>query len=185
LTVSLEKVRFLLVDDNVHMLNIVKTILRGFGAVHVLEAKDPAEAVHRLRHDAIDIVVLDYVIGEQDGVAFLRKLRSDQDSPAPYVPVIMLTAHSERNRVELARDAGATEFCTKPVTAAEMIRKVAAVIDHPRPFVRSDSYFGPERRRHDDPSFAGPERRKSRLEDAASRKPDDEAPGSPAKTSDG
>ena len=133
MSVSLEKVRFLIVDDNVHMLNIVKTILRGFGAVHVLEAKDPAEAIHRLRHDAIDIVVLDYVIGDEDGVAFLRRLRTDQDSPAPYVPVIMLTAHSEKNRVELARDAGANEFCTKPVTAAEMIRKVAAVIDRPRP----------------------------------------------------
>jgi CheY-like chemotaxis protein len=166
LPLSLDKVRFLIVDDNVHMLNIVKTILRGFGAVHVIEAKEPVEAIHRLRNDQIDIVVLDYVIGEEDGVAFLRKLRNDHDSPAPYVPVIMLTAHSERARVEAARDAGATEFCAKPVTAAEMIRKVAAVIDRPRPFVRSDSYFGPDRRRRDDPNFRGPERRKSRLEAA-------------------
>jgi two-component system, chemotaxis family, chemotaxis protein CheY len=180
LTATLEQVRFLIVDDNVHMLNIVKTILRGFGAVHVIEAKEPAEATYRLRHDAIDIVVLDYVIGDEDGVAFLRKLRNDQDSPAPYVPVIMLTAHSEKNRVEAARDAGATEFCTKPVTAAEMIRKVAAVIDHPRPFVRSDGYFGPDRRRRDDPNFKGPERRKSRLEAAGA--PEADAAGDAAVT---
>ena len=163
---SLDKVRFLIVDDNVHMLNIVKTILRGFGATQVIEAKDPGEAFERLRHDAIDIVVLDYLMGEEDGVAFLRRLRNDRASPTPYVPVIMLTAHSEQNRVEAARDAGATEFCAKPVTAAEMLRKVAAVIDHPRPFVRSDTYFGPDRRRRDDPNFQGPERRKDRLEAA-------------------
>jgi CheY-like chemotaxis protein len=163
LAVSLEKVRFLVVDDNVHMQNIVKTILRGFGAMHVFEAKDPTEALYRLRQDSIDIVVLDYVIGDEDGVEFLRRLRNDKDSPSPYIPVIMLTAHSEKGRVESARDAGATEFCAKPVTAAEMLRKVAAVIDHPRQFVRSDSYFGPDRRRHSDPQYRGEERRKDRL----------------------
>jgi DNA-binding NarL/FixJ family response regulator len=103
-------------------------------------------------------------MGDEDGIAFLRKLRHETESPSPYVPVIMLTAHSERARVEAARDAGVTEFCAKPVTAAEMIRKVAAVIDHPRHFVRSDSYFGPDRRRRADPSYRGPERRGHKLD---------------------
>ena len=157
---SLEKVRFLLVDDNVHMLNIVKTILRGFGATIVFEAKDSHEAIFRLKHDSIDIVILDYVMGAEEGVDFLRGLRSRPDSPAPFVPVIMLTAHSERHRVEAARDAGATEFCSKPVTASEMLRKIAAVIDRPRQFVRSDNYTGPDRRRHQDPNYVGEERRR-------------------------
>jgi CheY-like chemotaxis protein len=159
LAASLEKVRFLVVDDNVHMLDIVKTILRGFGAVQVLEAQGLTEAQARLKHDSIDIVVLDYVIGDEDGVEFLRRIRQDPDSPAPYVPVIMLTAHADQPRVEAARDAGASEFCAKPVTAAELYRKVGAVIDQPRPFVRCDGYVGPDRRRRDDPNYAGPERR--------------------------
>jgi len=154
------------------MLNIVKTILRGFGAVHVFEAKETQEALNRLKHDAIDIIVLDYLMGDEDGVAFLRKLRHEADGPAPYVPVIMLTAHSEKTRVEAARDAGVTEFCAKPVTAAEMIRKVAAVIDHPRHFVRADSYFGPDRRRRDDPAYKGPERRKPKLMASSSQASD-------------
>jgi DNA-binding response OmpR family regulator len=84
----------------------------------------------------------------------------------------MLTAHSEKARVEAARDAGATEFCTKPVTAAEMFRKVAAVIDHPRHFVRSETYFGPDRRRREDPNFQGSERRRHKLEAASGQAPD-------------
>jgi two-component system, chemotaxis family, chemotaxis protein CheY len=166
-SVSLEKVRFLLVDDNAHMLNIVKTILRGFGAVRIFEAKNALEAFHRLQHDSIDIIVLDYLMNDEDGVAFIHRLRTSPDSPAPYAPVIMLTAHSEKARVEAARDAGVTEFCTKPVTAAEMLKKVAAVIDRPRPFVRCVCYFGPDRRRHDDPSYRGPERRNDRMPAAA------------------
>jgi CheY-like chemotaxis protein len=154
------------VDDNVHMLNIVKTILRGFGAVNVFEAKEPADAFNYLSRDAIDIVVLDYVMGEEDGVAFLRRLRSDPKSPAPMIPVIMLTAHSEKARVEAARDAGATEFCAKPITAIEMLRKIGAVIDHPRPFIRTDTYFGPDRRRRADPEYAGEERRQAGKNDS-------------------
>jgi two-component system chemotaxis response regulator CheY len=160
------------VDDNVHMLNIVKTILRGFGAVHVFEAKATDEAIYRLRHDSVDIVVLDYLMGDEDGVAFLKKLRHEADSPSPFVPVIMLTAHSERARVEAARDAGVSEFCTKPVTPAEMIRKVAAVIDHPRHFVRSAAYFGPDRRRRADPYYKGEERRSHKQAGAATQEPD-------------
>jgi CheY-like chemotaxis protein len=156
---SLHKVRFLVVDDNVHMIQLVKTILKGFGAAHVFEAKNPAEAFHALGHDAIDIIVLDYVMGEEDGVGLVRKIRRDEASPNPYIPIIMLTSHSERRRVETARDAGVNEFCTKPVTPAELLRKIAAVIDHPRAFVRNDAYFGPDRRRHHDPNYTGPERR--------------------------
>jgi CheY-like chemotaxis protein len=134
-------------------------MLRGLGVKQVLEASDPQQALARLRAGGVDIVVLDYQLGEHDGVEFLRRLRMEPDSPAPFIPVIMLTAHSARARVQAARDAGANEFCAKPVTAAELLRKVIAVIDHPRPFVRTATYFGPDRRRRDDPKYDGPERR--------------------------
>jgi two-component system chemotaxis response regulator CheY len=160
LTGVLEKVRFLIVDDNAHMVGIVKTILKGFGAEHVFDARDTAEAMQRLKNEAIDIIILDYQLGEEDGVAFLHRLRTSSESPAPFMPVIMLTAHADKVRVEAARDAGATEFCAKPVNAAEMLRKVAAVIDRPRPFVRTEGYFGPDRRRRADPDHSGPNRRK-------------------------
>ena len=159
MAVSLEKVRFLVVDDNLHMLTIVKTILRGFGAINVFESKSADDAFERLRRDSIDIVVLDYLMGDEDGVAFLRRLRRDETSPAPFVPVIMLTAHSERARVEAARDAGVSEFCAKPITALEMFRKIASVINHSRQFVRTEGYLGPDRRRRSDPAYPGPERR--------------------------
>ena len=65
MSVSLEKVRFLVVDDNLHVINIVKTVLRGLGAMHVFDARSPKEALERLRNDAIDIVILDYMLGER------------------------------------------------------------------------------------------------------------------------
>lgn len=159
MAVSLEKVRFLVVDDNAHALNIIRTTLRGLGAVHVFDARTPAQALESLRKDEIDIVLLDYMLGDTDGVEFLRRLRSDPKSPAPFVPVIMLTAHTEKRRVEAARDAGVNAFCSKPVTPIEILRKVSAVVDAPQSFVRSNTYVGPDRRRRDDDP-RGPERRK-------------------------
>jgi CheY-like chemotaxis protein len=159
LTTPLDKIRFLVVDDNAHALNLVKTMLRGLGAPQVYDAKTPTQALELLRTEEIDIVILDYMLGDADGVEFLRHLRSDPKSPAPYVPVIMLTAHTERRRVEAARDAGANAFCTKPVTAAEILRKVAAIVEQPLNYVRSDNYVGPDRRRRD-AAPKGPDRRR-------------------------
>ncbi len=181
---GLERVRFLVVDDNAHMINIVKTILRGFGATHIYEAKDATEAFHRLKHDSIDIVITDYQMEVLDGVEFVKLVRNSSDSPSRYVPIIMLTAHSERSRVEAARDAGTNEFCCKPVTAQELHRKVVAVVDYPRPFIKTGSYFGPDRRRKQDPNYAGPERRDGWTEDhrppLRERKRDDMPPDSMA-----
>lgn len=150
MSASLERVRFLIVDDNLHVINIVRAVLRGLGAVHVFDARAPKDALERLRNDAIDIVILDYMLGDEDGVDFLRRLRTDPKSPTPFVPVIMLTSHTEKTRVEAARDAGANAFCSKPVTPAEIMRKVAAIIDRPAPFVRTGDYTGPDRRRRDE-----------------------------------
>jgi two-component system, chemotaxis family, chemotaxis protein CheY len=159
-SVPLERVRFLVVDDNLHVINIVKTVLRGLGALHVFDARTSKDALEHLRDDAIDIVVLDYMLGDEDGVEFLRRLRTDPTSPTPFVPVIMLTAHTEKSRVEAARDAGANAFCAKPVTPADILKKVTAIIDRPQSFVRSGDYVGPDRRRRDDPPRGAPDRRK-------------------------
>ncbi len=71
----------------------------------------------------------------------------------------MLTAHSEQSRVIAARDAGVNEFCSKPVTANELFRKVASLVDHPRQFIKTASFFGPDRRRHTGTVYTGTERR--------------------------
>ncbi len=158
---SLERLRVLIVDDNHHMINIVKTILRGFGIKDYYDARDAVEAFDIVRSESIDFVIVDYQMEILDGTDFVRLVRTADDSPNPYVPIIMLTAYSERSKVEAARDAGVTEFCCKPVTATELYRKVAAVINTPRPFVRTSAYFGPDRRRRDPDTYRGPERRQS------------------------
>ena len=74
-------------------------------------------------------------------------VRTAPDSPNPFVPIIMLTAHSSLERVIQARDSGVNEFLTKPVTASGLYSRISTVIESPRQFVRASEYFGPDRRR--------------------------------------
>ncbi|MDP3853373.1 response regulator [Phenylobacterium sp.] len=162
MTVSLNRVRFLIVDDNAHAINLVKAMLRGFGADQLYDAQTIEAAKQRMRATPADIVILDYMMGAEEGVTFARWLRNDADSPNQFAPIILLTGHADRDRIMAARDAGVNEFCVKPVTPADLMKRIAWVIDHGRPFVRSATYFGPDRRRRDDPKYTGPERRTDR-----------------------
>ena len=162
MSVSLSRVRFLIVDDNTHAVNLVKAMLRGFGADQLYDAQTIDAAQRRMKITPCDIVILDYMLGAEEGVTFARWLRNDPDSPAPYTPIILLTGHADRPKIVAARDAGVNEFCVKPVTPADLMKRIAWVIDRPRPFMRSQTYFGPDRRRHDDPNYRGPERRAER-----------------------
>ena len=61
----------------------------------------------------------------------------------------MLTGHSELARVQEARDSGIHEFLAKPISAKSLFTRIAAIIENPRPFINTDAYFGPDRRRQD------------------------------------
>jgi two-component system, chemotaxis family, chemotaxis protein CheY len=154
-----ELIKMLVVDDNHHMRLLLTELLHAIGVKEVSEAANGAEALQTLRSQPIDIVMTDLAMQPMDGIAFVRRLRSGHESPNPMVPVIMVTGHSTLRRVAEARDAGVTEFLSKPVTARGVIERITRVVEHPRPFVKTDSYFGPDRRRRDDPNHPGPYRR--------------------------
>ena len=153
--------KLLLVDDNQHMRILLGEILRAIGCREIYEADDGGAAFAMLRAYPIDIVMTDMAMAPLDGIDFVLKLRNSGDSPNPMVPVIMISGHGTLKRVAEARDAGVTEFLSKPVTARGVIERINRVVTYPRPFVRSSDYFGPDRRRHDDAEFEGPYRRVS------------------------
>lgn len=155
---NLSKVNVLVIDDNAHMIQIVRSMLLGFGITKTYESRDAAEAFDIARGELIDLIIVDYQMPILDGLEFTQMVRTGRDTTNPYIPIILLTAHTERSRIMAARDAGVTEICAKPITAQQLWTKIAAVVNRPRPFVRARNYFGPDRRRRDI-EFKGEERR--------------------------
>ena len=157
---NIERINFLVVDDNRHMRSLVKTILHALGSKNISEAEDGADAFREMRTFPADIIICDWNMEPLDGLDFVRLIRTGGDSPNPFVPVIMLTGHTEMNRVAEARDAGVNEFLAKPISAKALYSRIREVIQKPRPFVRTRMFFGPDRRRRQDPNYKGTERRK-------------------------
>ncbi|MES2473209.1 MAG: response regulator [Pseudomonadota bacterium] len=149
----------LIVEDNGHMRALLRTLLNSAGVKDVSEAAHGDAALEILRERKNDLVLTDMAMKPMDGLEFTRQVRNSPQSPNPFVPIIMITGHTERHRVEAARDAGVTEFLAKPITAAHLFSRIALIVERPRAFVRCDSYFGPDRRRRQIEDYAGPWRR--------------------------
>lgn len=153
---QLSALKVLVADDNVHLRAIVVSILGGIGISKIEECADGGKAFACIRDWTPDIAIVDFRMEPVDGVEFTHLVRSSPESPNSELPIIMLTGYADKTRVFEARDAGVTEFIVKPVTAQAVFDRINSVIYRPRPFVRSDSYFGPCRRRRQDPNFRGP-----------------------------
>jgi CheY-like chemotaxis protein len=159
---DLKALRLLIIDDNRNAAEIVRSILSSVGAQQMEIAATADKAFQILQSEPYDLIIVDQNLGKGDeGIALVKRIRTDPASHNPYLPILMLTGYTEQRRVQAARDAGVTEFLSKPFTIVGLLRRMEALIHAPRPFVRSQDYFGPDRRRRQDPDYKGPERRRA------------------------
>jgi len=156
---ALEGVTALILDDNAHMRGVLRAILVSFGMRRIDEAADCNEAIRLVAGGVIDIAFIDFKLSGLDGIDFCRQIRRAPESPNPFLPIIMVTAYSERSRVLDAVNAGVDEFLVKPIRAVDVANRMNAVIERRRSFIDVPAYFGPDRRRRTDPRFKGPWRR--------------------------
>ncbi|HYD72423.1 MAG TPA: response regulator [Candidatus Binatia bacterium] len=156
---ALSDVHVLLVDDNDQMRLLVRCLLRAGGLTNITEADTALRAFEMMRERSIDLVIVDWMMQPVDGLAFTRMMRRDNASPNPYIPILMLTAHTEASRVAAARDAGVTGFIKKPISTRLLFDRVASALTDTRMFIRSDDFCGPDRRRGVASGYAGPFRR--------------------------
>lgn len=162
--IAFENLRFVVVDDNLHMRRIVRTLLRAFGSREIYEAEDGASGLEAVEAYSPDILITDIKMPIFDGIELTQMIRNPDGSKQPFLPIIVLSAYSEKKHVIQARDAGVTEFLCKPVSANALYRRIQSVIENPRQFVRTKDFFGPDRRRYANPNYSGEERRKSDAE---------------------
>lgn len=158
---DLRELKVLVIEDNQFMRRIIRSVLNSLRCANIREARDGVVGLKVLNSgfDA-DIIIVDWSMPTMDGIEFSRLIRTAENSPNPYVPIIMVTGHSEPTRISEARDAGVNEFVVKPISAKTLFSRIEAVVKRPRTFVRCKTYFGPDRRRHSKLRYTEPERRK-------------------------
>jgi two-component system chemotaxis response regulator CheY len=133
------------------------------GCTRITEARNGNDAWEEIQEDSPDLALIDWEMESGNGLDLIKRIRNDPSSADAFLPIIMVSAYSERARIVAARDSGINEFVMKPVSAKALFSRLNAVIEHPRRFVRAGDYFGPDRRRRD--KFVPQDRRQEKGEE--------------------
>lgn len=115
------KSRILVVDDISKNLQVVGTILRNEG-YHVMPATSGLQALERVSAQPPDLILLDLMMPEMDGLEVCSRLKADPFTRQ--IPVIFLTASNEMDHLMKGFEAGAVDYITKPFNAPELLARV-------------------------------------------------------------
>ena len=134
----------LVIDDNQKLLDMLRRTLRYEG-FEVLTASSGREALETVADQRPDLLVLDWLMPDLDGIGVVTRLRSLADE----IPILMLTARDAvEHRVE-GLSSGADDYLVKPFATAELLARIQALlrrvktIDEERPLTYADLYLNP------------------------------------------
>jgi DNA-binding response OmpR family regulator len=114
--------KILLVDDEPEILEICRDYLKASG-YEVVTAKDGAQGLSAFRREKPDLIVLDLMLPEIDGLDVCRAVRRESN-----VPIIMLTARVEETDKLIGLELGADDYMTKPFSPRELVARVKVVL---------------------------------------------------------
>ena len=117
--------RVLIVDDDKEIVRVVRAYLEQAG-YYTFTAYDGETALHIIRHDRPDLVVLDLMLPDRDGWDITRIVRGDET--LALTPIIMLTARVEEDDKIAGLEFGADDYLSKPFNPNELIARVRAVL---------------------------------------------------------
>jgi len=117
--------RILVVDDDQEIIRLVKAYLENAGYT-VLSANDGETALHILRRERPDLLVLDLMLPDRHGLDLTRLIRTDQTLAE--IPIIMLTARVEDSDKILGLEIGADDYITKPFNPREVVARVRSLL---------------------------------------------------------
>jgi CheY-like chemotaxis protein len=117
--------RILVVDDVPVNIDILRMRLAKHG-YEIVAAGGGKEALAKVRELLPDLVLLDVMMPEVDGIEVCRRLRAD--TSLPYIPIVLLTAKSEPSEIVTALEAGGDEYLTKPVDPGALVARVKSML---------------------------------------------------------
>ncbi|MDI6786333.1 MAG: response regulator [bacterium] len=119
------KKRLLVVDDEEVIRETLGCVLRE-KEYEVVTACDGVEALEYIYQEKIDLIVLDIMMPDMDGYQVCRLLRNDESYKN--IPIIMLTAKSEKSQKFWGLKTGADEYITKPFDPEELLNKIGEIL---------------------------------------------------------
>ncbi len=120
----------LLVDDEPNVRELLRQMLE-LGGFDVVEAEDGLEALEKLEMVVPDIMILDVMMPNLDGVSLCKKLRAGTAFAG--LPIIMVSGKTQHKAVQEGLAAGANQYLCKPITVQELLQSVRSLLPAPSP----------------------------------------------------
>ena len=117
--------KILIVEDEADIAKLVKFYLDKEG-FQTNVAKSGGEALKHLKSERPDLVILDLMLPEMDGIEVCKKVRSAPDTAL--IPIIMLTAKAEESDIIVGLELGADDYVTKPFSPKALVARVKALL---------------------------------------------------------
>lgn len=142
----LKNYRILVIDADMELAYVLKSMLREMGFTDVHLTRSGKEAISLMQTIIFDFIITEWNTHQIDGIGMLEFVRRNKNSPNPTIPIIMLTGRAEQVDVSLARNYGVNEYIIKPFTAKSIYSRLERIIEQPRSFVVAKTFVGPDRR---------------------------------------
>lgn len=129
--------KVLVVDDMPINLDVIEAMLTSTGCTIVRAGSGP-ECLEKVNSSKYDIIFLDHMMPEMDGIETLKRFKSDENNPNRSTPVVVLTANAVQGAREMYLEAGFDDYITKPVNSANLIETMAKFVkpaDNPLSFL--------------------------------------------------
>jgi two-component system chemotaxis response regulator CheY len=118
-------------------------MLQRTGIRRIQEAVDGAETLGCIAESRPDLVILDWELAILSGEEVIRLVRNPETSPAPTVPIVLMMAQPQKDRVERAVRLGVNEVIAKPFSPKTLWSRLDEVINRPRPYETVKSMLRP------------------------------------------
>jgi two-component system alkaline phosphatase synthesis response regulator PhoP len=124
----MSKGKILVVDDEIYIVHILDFSL-GMEGYEVVTALDGEQALHKVKNDKPDLVVLDIMMPKLDGYETCKILKSDPDTKN--IPVILLSAKGRNADQKMGYQVGADDYITKPFSPRKLVERINMILGQP------------------------------------------------------
>ncbi|MBT3558256.1 MAG: response regulator [Rhodospirillales bacterium] len=125
---NLQDLTYLIVDDSRFNRKMIREALTLFGVRNILEAEDGVEALTILAEEHVDLVLTDYEMPMITGIDLTYMIRRSKELSNPAVPILMISSHTEKFRLEEAMTAGIAEYVVKPFAPDKLLHHVVRAL---------------------------------------------------------
>lgn len=148
-TINLSNSMILVADGDPFFSNLLRSVLRSFGANGIVLEDDGKESLELVKGGGVDLVICDAMLKSIRGFDLCKAIRGLENPDLRFLPIILMTSHTQFGNVVSARDCGVSTVLAKPLVPQFLFDRLIGLTHDKRRMVVTPDFVGPDRRFHD------------------------------------